>query len=104
MITKGKRRAELQWALAFILVLSIGLIAMDYCEYRFASMMLDNIRRPPHFADNGNQEQQAVGDFEDVQEKTRWRMATHSGLVFLALYGLWHVPRKEAGGLKEGQQ
>src|SRR5580658_25033 len=94
-ISNAKRRADLRWVLAFILLLSIGLIAMDYCDYRFASMMLYNIRRPPHPAALKNQEEQAVGDFEAVQEKVQWRMAPHSGLVLLALYGLWRVPRKE---------
>jgi hypothetical protein len=91
----GKQRGNLQWALTTILILSIGALVLDYFEYSLASTMLDGIRHGPHFSNIRSVEEQAASDFEGTQEKVRWRMAIHSGLVCLALVGFWCVPRKD---------
>jgi hypothetical protein len=99
-----KRRGNLQWALALILILSIGAFVTNYFEYRLASGGLDFIRHGLHFADNKNLEEQAFGDFQVNRERAVRGMEQHSALVLLALFGLWCVPRKDGRGLTESNR
>lgn len=102
--TKKKQRTDLQWALALILIISISAFVMDYFEYRLASGGLDFIRHGPHFADNKNQEEQALGDFEANQDMAVGGMERHSVLVFVALFSLWRLSHRDVGGLTDGKQ
>lgn len=98
----AKWRGNLQWALALILIISIGASVTNYFEYRLASGGLDFIRHTPHFPDNKNQEEQAFGDFQVNRERAVRGMEQHSVLVLLALFGLWSVPPKDRRGLTDG--
>jgi hypothetical protein len=100
----AKRRGNLQWALALILIISIGAFVTNYLEYRLASDGLDFIRHAPHFADNKNQEEQAFGDFQVNRARAVRGMEQHSALALLALFGLWCIPRKDGRGLTKSDR
>jgi hypothetical protein len=101
---RGKRQGALRWALALILIISIGALAIDYFEYRIASVGLGFIRHGPHFAVNEKQEEQALGDFEANQCMAVGGMERHSVLVLLALFSLWCVSRIAVGELTGSQE
>lgn len=90
----AKRRGSLQFALALILIISLGAFATNYFEYRLASDGLCFILQGPHFAGNKNQEEQAFVGFQVNRERAVLGMEQHSALVLLASFGLWCVPRK----------
>jgi hypothetical protein len=100
----AKRRRNLRWVFAMILIISIGAFVTNYFEYRLASGGLDFISHGPHFAANKDQEEQAFGDFQVDRERAVRGMEQHSALVLVALIGVWCVPRKDGRELTKSDR